>query len=389
MTISVCFIFLAAKEKLDILCKESVSLRDQLKQRDELLTEHSNQSFENQAVPATEAAPVTEAADPTTVAAVGAAFLEILKRENNALISDNEELKTQVEQLKSMLREKEKELERVMEKLSGAYAENQSISTELKAKQREIGKLERKLRNAEEELNRIQQKEKMLEAKNRQLDDETLNDKRSAEGTNEKLECLNNALEDSKNKIRTLETDLTQKKNQIKAKKDRIETLEEENVQLTQEMDSLKRQNNAAMESYLAMTTVLREKDLKIKELQDDNKEKRRQLRTQGEKVEVLSLENSRLREELERVEQRFTDKEQSYRLVSQALDESRKAIKNNLESIGQALGDTDTSEESGVELINTGDRGNLKPRETVSFNLFFTFVVVVFIFDVSTQQTK
>ena len=145
-------------------------------------------------------------------------------------------------------------------------------------------------------------------------------------------------------------------------------------------MDSLKRQNNAAMESYLAMTTVLREKDLKIKELEDDNKEKRRQLRTQGEKAEVLSLENSRLREELERVEQRFTDKEQSYRLVSQALDESRKAIKNNLESIGQALGDTDTSEESGVELINTGDRGNLKPRETVSFDLFFTFVVVVFI---------
>lgn len=364
-------------------------MRDQLKQRDELLTEHSNQSFENEAVPTTEAALVTEAADPTTVAAVGAAFLEILKRENNALISDNEELKTQVEQLKSMLREKEKELERVMEKLSGAYAENESISAELKAKQREIGKLERKLRNAEEELDRVQQKEKMLEAKNRQLDDEPLNDKRGANRTNEKLECLNNALEDSKNKIRTLETDVTQKKNQIKAKKDRIETLEEENVQLTQEMDSLKRQNNAAMESYLAMTTVLREKDLKIKELEDDNKEKRRQLRTQGEKVEVLSLENSRLREELERVEQRFTDKEQSYRLVSQALDESRKAIKNNLESIGQALGDTDVSEESAVELKNTGNRGDLKPRETVSFNLFFTFVVVVFIFTVSTQQTK
>ena len=384
MTISVCFIFLAAKEKVDILCKESVSLRDQLKQRDDLLTEHSNQSFENEAVP------VTEAADPTTAAAVGAAFLEILKRENNALIRDNEELKTQVEQLKSMLREKERDLERVMEKLSGAHAENESISTELKGKQRQIEKLEKKLRNAEEERDKEQQKAKMLEVKNRQLDDETLNDKRSADKTNEKLECLNNALEDSKNKIRTLETDLTQKKNQIKAKKDRIETLEEENVQLTQELDSLRRQNNAAMESYIALTTVLREKDLKIKELEDDKKEKRRQLRTQGEKAEVLSSENSRLREELERVEQRFTDKEQSYRLVSQALDESRKAIKNNLESIGQALGDTDTSEGSGVELINTGDRGDLRPRETVSFYLFFTFaVIVVFIFKVRNQRTK
>ena len=384
MSISVCFNFLAAKEKVDILCKESVSLRDQLKQRDDLLTEHSNQSFENEAVP------VTEAADPTTAAAVGAAFLEILKRENNALIRDNEELKTQVEQLKSMLREKERDLERVMEKLSGAHAENESISTELKAKQRQIEKLEKKLRNAEEERDKEQQKAKMLEVKNRQLDDETLNDKRSADKTNEKLECLNNALEDSKNNIRTLETDLTQKKNQIKAKKDRIETLEEENVQLTQELDSLRRQNNAAMESYIAMTTVLREKDLKIKELEDDKKEKRRQLRTQGEKAEVLSSENSRLREELERVEQRFTDKEQSYRLVSQALDESRKAIKNNLESIGQALGDTDTSEGSGVELINTGDRGDLRPRETVSFYLFFTFaVIVVFIFKVRTQRTK
>ena len=384
MTISVCFNFLAAKEKVDILCKESVSLRDQLKQRDDLLTEHSNQSFENEAVP------VTEAADPTTAAAVGAAFLEILKRENNALIRDNEELKTQVEQLKSMLREKERDLERVMEKLSGAHAENESISTELKAKHRQIEKLEKKLRNAEEERDKEQQKAKMLEVKNRQLDDETLNDKRSADKTNEKLECLNNALEDSKNNIRTLETDLTQKKNQIKAKKDRIETLEEENVQLTQELDSLRRQNNAAMESYIAMTTVLREKDLKIKELEDDKKEKRRQLRTQGEKAEVLSSENSRLREELERVEQRLTDKEQSYRLVSQALDESRKAIKNNLESIGQALGDTDTSEGSGVELINTGDRGDLRPRETVSFYLFFTFaVIVVFIFKVRTQRTK
>ena len=384
MSISVCFNFLAAKEKVDILCKESVSLRDQLKQRDDLLTEHSNQSFENEAVP------VTEAADPTTAAAVGAAFLEILKRENNALIRDNEELKTQVEQLKSMLREKERDLERVMEKLSGAHAENESISTELKAKQRQIEKLEKKLRNAEEERDKEQQKAKMLEVKNRQLDDETLNDKRSADKTNEKLECLNNALEDSKNNIRTLETDLTQKKNQIKAKKDRIETLEKENVQLTQELDSLRRQNNAAMESYIAMTTVLREKDLKIKELEDDKKEKRRQLRTQGEKAEVLSSENSRLREELERVEQRFTDKEQSYRLVSQALDESRKAIKNNLESIGQALGDTDTSEGSGVELINTGDRGDLRPRETVSFYLFFTFaVIVVFIFKVRTQRTK
>lgn len=359
-------------------------MRDQLKQRDDLLTEHSNQSFENEAVP------VTEAADPTTAAAVGAAFLEILKRENNALIRDNEELKTQVEQLKSMLREKERDLERVMEKLSGAHAENESISTELKAKHRQIEKLEKKLRNAEEERDKEQQKAKMLEVKNRQLDDETLNDKRSADKTNEKLECLNNALEDSKNNIRTLETDLTQKKNQIKAKKDRIETLEEENVQLTQELDSLRRQNNAAMESYIAMTTVLREKDLKIKELEDDKKEKRRQLRTQGEKAEVLSSENSRLREELERVEQRFTDKEQSYRLVSQALDESRKAIKNNLESIGQALGDTDTSEGSGVELINTGDRGDLRPRETVSFYLFFTFaVIVVFIFKVRTQRTK
>lgn len=342
------------KEKVEILYKETDTLRDQLRQRDELLTEHSNQSVENESLS------ITDAADPSTVASVGGAFLEILKRENNALISDNEELKAQVDQLKSMLREKEKELERVMEKLASSHAEKERTLNELKTKEREIAKLERKLCNTEEELRKARDRADKLEEKNQRLGDKTQGEKCDTEQTKEKLACLNNALEDCKNKIRTLETDLTQRTNQLKAKRDRIETLEEENVQLTQELDSLKRQNNAAMESYLGMTTVLREKDQRIKELEDDNKEKRKQIRTQGEKGEVLGTENSRLKEELEHAQQKFTDTEQCYRLVSRALEQSRKAIKNNLDNIGPALGDTDNGE--GLEQRTS--------KDTVSVNI-------------------
>ena len=79
-----------------------------------------------------EVEPISDAADLTSSEAVSSAFLEILKRENNALISDNEELKAQVEHLKSMLREKEKELERVMEKLTASHAECEKTSQTLK-----------------------------------------------------------------------------------------------------------------------------------------------------------------------------------------------------------------------------------------------------------------
>ena len=350
-------IALAAKEKVEILCGENDTLKDQLRQRDELLTEHS---IDN------EAASMADAADPNSVGSVGGAFLEILKRENNALISDNEELKAQVGQVKSVLREKEKELERVMEKLASSHAENERALNELKTKERETSRLEKKLYNTEEELRKARARVEKLEEKTQQLKEETQSERNEPEKTKDELVSLTSKLEESKNKIKTLETDLTQRTNQIK--RDRIETLEEENVQLTQELDSLRRQNNAAVESYLALTTVLRDKDQRIRELEDDNKEMKKQLRTQTEKCEILGLENSRLKEELERAEQKYTDTEQSYRLVSKALDESRKTIKDNLDNIGQALGGTETDE--GQENRKREDYVGGKSRDTVSVKI-------------------
>ena len=350
-------IALAAKEKVEILCGENDTLKDQLRQRDELLTEHS---IDN------EAASMTDATDPNSVGSVGGAFLEILKRENNALISENEELKAQVGQVKSVLREKEKELERVMEKLASSHAENERALNELKTKERETARLEKKLYNTEEELRKARARVERLEEKTQQLKEETQSERNEPGKTKDELVSLTSKLEESKNKIKTLETDLTQRTNQIKTKRDRIETLEEENVQLTQELDSLRRQNNAAVESYLALTTVLKDKDQRIRELEDDNlKEMKRQLRAQCEKCEILGLENSRLKEELERAEQRYTDTEQSYRLVSKALDESRKTIKDNLDNIGQALGGTETDE--GQENKKRKDCVGGKSRDTVS----------------------
>lgn len=348
-------IALAAKEKAEILCKENDSLKDQLQQRDELLTEHS---IENKATS------TTETADPDSVVSVGSAFLEILKRENNALINVNEELKAQVDQQKSVLREKEKELERVIEKLASTHLENERTLNELKAKEREVVRLEKKLHNTEEELRKARERVVNLEERTQKLNEATQGERIDKEKTGEKIAHLNNELEESRNKIRTLETDLTHRTNQIKAKRDRIQTLEEENVQLTQELDSLRRQNNGAMDSYLAMSSVLREKDHRIKELEDDNKEKKKQLRTQGEKNEILDSENRRLKEDLEQAEQKFTDTAESYRLVSVALDESRKAIKSNLDNIGQAIRDTEAGEE--LELRNRGDHADGKSRDAV-----------------------
>lgn len=359
-------IALVAKEKVDILCKENDAMRDQLRERDELLTSHSmNQSTENEDVLR------TDAADSGAADAVSSAFLEILKRENNALISDNEEHKAQVEHLKSMLREKEKELERVLEKLGASHTECEKTSEMLKVREKEIVKLQEKLDRTEVDLRNTYSRVEALEETSKQLHGGIQSEKRNTENTKEKITTLNNALDDSVNKIRTLETDLTQRSNQMKAKRDRIETLEEENVQLTQNLDNAKRQNKAAMDSYLATTKVLREKDHRIQELEEDNKEKKKQLRIQGEKVEVLTTECTRLKEELERTEQKSANIERSYRRVSKALEDCRKKIQNGLD-IGQDLWEKEAGverkESKREELKKNGDEQKL--RDTVSVNI-------------------
>ncbi|XP_068714557.1 myosin-13-like [Montipora foliosa] len=331
----------AAKDKVESLCKEIDTLKDQVKDRDELLTEHSIEE---------ENASFTDAADPTTVPSVGGAFLEILKRENNALISVNEELKAQVDQVKNVLREKEKELERVMEKLASSNAEKEKALNELKVKERETVKLERKLHNTEEDLRKARDKVGKLEKA--QLSGRTDVKKHNAE---KEKENLSNELEKSLNKIRTLETEVTLWTNQVKAKQDRLETLEEENIQITEDLASLRRQKDGAMDSYLELTTVLKEKEKKIKELENDSKEKKKQLRAQSEKSEILETENIDLKEELE-----------SYRLVSVALDESRKALKNDLGNNGENRLQAETGE--GLEKRKNG-YADAKSSETNSKN--------------------
>ena len=314
----------AAKEKVENLCKEIDALKDQLQQRDDLLTEHSIEE---------ENASIVDTSDPNSVPSVGAAFLEILKRENNALISDNEELKAQIEQTKNVLREKEKEMERVMEKLASSHAEKEKVFNELKTKEREIVKLERKLHD-HEKLDRL--------GKTTQLSEGIDVKRKDAE----KAEKLSNELERSLNKLKNLETELTQCTYEIKAKQDRIDALEEESVRITEELASQKRQKNCAMDSYLELTTSMKEKEQKIKEMEEENKELKNQLKVQGEKNEIIGSENSCLKEELGRAEERFTNTEQSYRLVSAALNESRKAMmKYNLVNGGETLGEVETVE--------------------------------------------
>lgn len=325
-----------------------------------------------------EAEPFTDTADLTTTDAVSSAFLEILKRENNALISDNEELKVQVDHLKSMLREKEKELERVMEKLAASHAECEKTSQTLKTREKEIGRLEGKLDRTEGELRNTYNRVETLEEKSKQLYEEIQSEKRNTEETKEKFVALSRALDDSENKVKTLETDLTQRLNQVKAKRDRIETLEEENVHLTQELDSLKRQNSASTESYLATTKALREKDHRIQELSDDYKEKKKQLKIQGEKVEFLTSENTHLKEELECTEQNFINAERSYRRVSKALEDCRKKFQNI--DIGQDLWEKEASE--GQEQRNREDlkdkNGDQISRDTVSIRIVLLGTIAI-----------
>lgn len=359
-------ITLVAKEKVDNLYQENEALRDQLRQRDELLTTHSR----NQSMVENEAEPITDTADLTSAEAVSSAFLEILKRENNALISDSEELKSQVEHLKSMFREKEKELERVMEKLAASHAECKKTSQTLKTREKEIARLEARLDRTEGELRNTHNRVETLEEKGKQLYEEIQSEKRNTEETKERFVALSRALEDSENKIKTLETDLTQRLNQVKAKRDRVETLEEENAKLTQELDYLRRQNSAATESHLATTKQLREKDHRIQALEDDYKEKQNQLRFLGEKVEILTSENNRLNEELEHTGQKFMNAERSYRRVSKALEDCRKKFQNI--DIGQDLWQNETGE--GPEPSNREDlkdNGDQTSRDKVGIRMF------------------
>ena len=348
------------------LYQENEGLRDQLRQRDELLTTHSR----NQSMVENEVEPIKDTADLTTADAVSNAFLEILKRENNALISDNEELKAQVDHLKSMLREKDRELERVMEKLSASHAECEKTSQTLKTREKEIARLEAKLDRTEKELRNTHNRVETLEEKCNQLYEEIQSEKRNTDETKEKFLALSRALADSENKIKTLETDLTQGLNQVKEKRDRIETLEEENLKLTQELDYLRRQNSAASESHLATIKQLREKDHRIQALEDDYKEKKKQFEILGEKVEILTSENSRLNEELERTQQKFMNTERSYRRVSKALEDCRKKFQNI--DIGQDLWENEGGE--GLENRNREDlrdNDDWISRDKVSIKMF------------------
>lgn len=315
-------IFVVAKEKVEILLKENEALKNQLKQRDELLTEHANSLIVDD-----ESAPMTETADSRTPDNVSNAFLEILKRENNSLISENEELKVQVEHLKILQREKEKELERVTQKLIAAQAEREKKAQLLKAREKEVSKLQDKLARTEADLQNTESRVETLEEKAKLLHEGIQSEKRQSENSKEEITTIRTALLESERKIKTLETDLSQRSDKMKAKRERIETLEEENVQMTQELDSLKRQNNATTESYLATTKVLREKDHRIEELEEDNKERKKQLRVFGEKVEVLTSQNNRLMEDLRQAEGKFANADRSYRQVSKALDDWRKMI--------------------------------------------------------------
>ena len=303
---------------------------------------------------------MTETADPRTPDNVSNAFLEILKRENNSLISENEELKVQVEHLKILQREKEKELERVTQKLTASQAECEKKAQLLKAREKEVSKLQGKLARTEADLQNNQSRVETLEEKAKLLHEGIQSEKRQSENSKEEISTIRTALLESERKIKTLETDLSQRSDKMKVKRERIETLEEENVQMTQELDSLKRQNNATTESYLATTKVLREKDHRIEELEEDNKEKKKQVRVFGEKVEVLASQNNRLMEDLRQAEEKFANADRSYRQVSKALDDWRRMI----EEPGNGADLWDGEKGEGLGKSNRVDREEISEEQ-------------------------
>ena len=298
---------------------------------------------------------------------IASAFVEILKRENNALISENEKLNILMEHLKGAMREKEKELERVMEKLAASHAESEKTLQALQLREREIGKLKEDMARKDGRVHQIPDQAELLQGKNRKLNEESECDKCNAVKTEDGSVILTKALEDAKNTIETLNAELRQKESQLKAKNIRIGALEEENAQLSQQVESLKRQISAGKESQATLSKELNKKELEITGLEGELAENKQQLREGGEKIEMLLSKNKRLTDAFEASQLNLKETKQSYLSISRALEQSRiAATKGDLNDIGQAFSEEHDSEGLERRVSKDGEEPGNKQKEKV-----------------------
>ena len=215
------FFFLAAfSAKIKDLSAQNESFRDQLFQRVGKPNvaandhrDHGGQDSENTA----------------------SVFLEMMKKEKDALVSENGHLKKDKELVKRSLEEKERELEKVGEKLAATSTELEAKTKAFTAKEKEVKKLRGQLDGKENGQG--------LEVKIQKLIQELECLKRNHATAEDTIACLSEERDAARSTIKSMETELEKKATVIERRRERAEELGREKQALVEQLERLTKGN--------------------------------------------------------------------------------------------------------------------------------------------------
>ena len=257
------------------------------------------------------------------------AFLEMMKKEKSALISENEELKTYRENMRHVVEEKERELERFGEKLAAVNTELEAKLKIITAKERDVKRLQQELSVKEAMVEQGTKSAHEMEVKNQKLAEELHCVKRNYDNAQETIRSVSEELKSARFTIASVEAELVKKANLVEVKRERIKVLEQEKKELARELNCLKSNDATAQETNKLVNEDLREAKFAVQSMEAALEKKANLLEVERERVEVLEQEKKELARELNCLKSNDATAQETNKLVNEDLQEAKSAVQS------------------------------------------------------------
>lgn len=278
------------KERLSALTKELQTLRQIISENEQKAMEVAQESEKDN----------DESSHQEPVAAThhrSDAFLDILRKENKSLLRDLEQLRIHREQMKNIIEEKTHELERSVTKIAELTKELQDAKKELKTCKGKLSKLEGGVESREREVASLRDKVTKFKANEERMKAEiqTLIWK-------EQINQRDDVVQQSKG-TETVDVEEGTSDGLGMAEVSKTAAMEDKLCQLSKENETLHEQIRYLREVNSALVENVKDKDDRLKLFYDEKQEQIKKEEARLERVESLLLENGRLKDRVQELE--------------------------------------------------------------------------------------
>ena len=247
----------------------------------------------------------------------------MLKKENAGLVRENEEVKRQRDHMKHLLEEKDREVDRLNDKLSASRSELDITLRALREIEGIAERLRTELGDKETKITSLVGERDALRKENEKFCKELDCFKLQSEVARDEHASLAKEFERSQKVVKSLENRLGSKTNLLKEKQQRLDTLEVRNAKQAEELKQVKGKSKTTKQS----SVELEDSKQVVRSLENLLNAKEASVEQQQERVHLLFEENKGLKKDLERLTSENEQMNSSYKSVCKALEESRNAL--------------------------------------------------------------